>query len=71
MKIHDVRKLISQPNLIAELDYSRAKFYRVRDSDPTFPQPIKDGDSRQASAHYIVAEVDKWIEQRKAARGGV
>ena len=71
MKTNDTRKLISQPNLIAQLDFSRGKFYRVRDNDPTFPQPIKDGDSRQAAAHYVVAEVDPRIEQLKAARGGV
>lgn len=60
--------LISQPNLIIKLDVSRAKFYRLRDADPTFPRPIKDGSNRQASAHYIVHEIEQWIEARKAAR---
>ena len=60
--------LISQPNLITKLDVSRAKFYRLRDADPTFPKPLKDSKSRQASAHYVVAEVEQWLEARKAAR---
>ncbi|MFX4681951.1 hypothetical protein ABTB34_21090, partial [Acinetobacter baumannii] len=62
--------LISQPNLMIKLDVSRARFYRLRDADPTFPTPIKHGNSRQASAHYIVHEVEQWIEARKAARVG-
>lgn len=69
MSIHN-GWLISQPNLIIKLDLSRAKFYRLRESDPTFPKPIKDGHTRQASAHYIVEEVEQWIEARKAARAG-
>lgn len=60
--------LISQPNLINKLDLSRAKFYRLKDQDPTFPKPIKRGDSRQASAHYVVEEVEAWVESCKAAR---
>lgn len=61
--------LISQPRLISALDMTRAKFYRLRDSDPNFPQPIKDGPTRQAAAHYFVVEIQAWLEARAAARG--
>lgn len=60
--------LISQPHLIQKLDLSRAKFYRLRDSDPTFPKPIKDGDHRQASAYYIMTEVLLWLQHRVTKR---
>ncbi len=60
--------LISQPRLIAALDVTKAKFYRMREADPTFPVPIKDGPARQAAAHYLVSEVEAWLAARAAAR---
>lgn len=60
--------LISQPDLIEKLGLSRAKFYRLKESDPTFPRPLKDGNSRQAAAHYVVCEVVEWLECRISER---
>lgn len=65
------KALIRQPALCHWLDLSRSRLEKLRKTDPTFPKPIKDGDSRQAAVFYVVAEVEAWlqakIEQRDAA----
>jgi prophage regulatory protein len=65
------KALVRQPTLCHWLDLSRSGLEKLRKKDPTFPQPIKDGDSRQAAVFYVVAEVEAWlktkIQQRDAA----
>ncbi|CEG51836.1 putative transcriptional regulator [Stutzerimonas xanthomarina] len=65
------KALIRQPALCEWLDLSRSGLDKLRKKDPTFPKPIKDGDTRQAAAFYVVAEVNAWlaskIESRDAA----
>lgn len=63
--------LISQPRLINAFDMTRAKFYRLRKSDPTFPKPIKQSNTKQASAHFIVDEIQAWMKTRADERGDV
>lgn len=62
------KALIRQPALCDWLDLSRSGLVKLRKKDPTFPKPIKDGDTRQAAAFYVVAEVDAWLRAKIEAR---
>ena len=60
--------LIRQPTLCQWLDVTRSGLAKLRAKDPSFPKPIKDGDSRQAAAYYVVAEVEAWLQSKIADR---
>lgn len=62
------KALIRQPALCNWLDLSRSGLDKLRKKDPSFPKPIKDGDSRQAAAYYVVAEIEAWLRSKIAAR---
>ncbi|WP_028240520.1 helix-turn-helix transcriptional regulator [Stutzerimonas azotifigens] len=62
------KALIRQSALCDWLDLSRSGLDKLRKKDPTFPKPLKDGDSRQAAAFYVVAEVDAWLRSKIEAR---
>ena len=62
--------LIKQPAVCAMIDKSRSGLDKLKKRDPTFPKPIKDGDSRQAAVYYVLAEVEAWINAKMAARNG-
>lgn len=62
------KALIRQTALCHRLDLSRSGLEKLRKKDPTFPKPIKDGDTRQAAAFYVVAEVDAWLKSKIEAR---
>jgi prophage regulatory protein len=65
------KALIRQPALCQWLDLSRSGLDKLRKKDPTFPKPIKDGDTRQAAAYNVVAEVDAWLRAKIEARDAV
>lgn len=60
--------LIRQPALCAWLDVTRSGLDKLRKKDSSFPKPLKDGDTRQAAAYYVVAEVEAWLDSKIAAR---
>ena len=62
------KALIRQPSLCEWLDLSRSGLDKLRKKDPAFPKPIKEGDTRQAAAFYVVAEVDAWLLAKIKAR---
>ncbi|WP_296125133.1 transcriptional regulator [Pseudomonas sp. Ga0074129] len=62
------KALIRQPALCTWLDLSRSGLDKLRKKDPTFPKPIKDGESRQAAAYYVVSEVNAWLRAKIEAR---
>lgn len=62
------KALIRQPALCEWLDLSRSGLDKLRKKDHSFPKPIKDGDSRQAAAYYVVAEVEAWLQAKIDAR---
>ena len=62
------KALIRQPALCDWLDLSRSGLDKLRKKDPAFPKPLKDGDSRQAAAYYVVAEVESWLRSKIEAR---
>ena len=62
------KALIRQTALCTWLDLSRSGLDKLRKKDPTFPKPLKDGDTRQAAAFYVVAEVEAWLQAKIEAR---
>jgi hypothetical protein len=62
------QRLLRQPALCQWLDVTRSGLAKLRAKDPSFPKPIKDGESRQAAAYYVVAEVESWLRSKIAAR---
>lgn len=62
------KALIRQPALCDWIDRSPSGLDKLKKKDPTFPKPIKDGDSRQAAAYYVVAEVEAWLASQIAKR---
>lgn len=65
------KALIRQTALYNWLDLSRSGLDKLRKKDPTFPKPIKDGETRQAAAFYVVAEVEAWLRTKIAERDAV
>jgi len=61
MHLDTQKTLIRQSSLIERLDLSRSGLDKLRKKDPAFPKPIKDGQHRQATNYYVVAEVEAWI----------
>lgn len=66
-----VKGRVSQPKLCYWLDITRSGLEKLRKKDPSFPKPIKDGETRQAAAYYVMAEVEAWLESQIAARDAV
>lgn len=62
------KALIRQTALCTWLDLSRSGLDKLRKKDPTFPKPIKDGETRQAAAFYVMAEVEAWLRTKIAER---
>lgn len=65
------RQLIRQKALLEILDLPKTSFERLRKNDPNFPKPIKSGDARQASAFYVFAEIQDWINSKVKERDAV
>lgn len=62
------QSLIPQPELCKALGQTRSGLDKLRKNDPTFPKPIKFGDTRQAAAYYVIAEVNAWLASKIEAR---
>lgn len=57
--------LRSYKHTAQSLDMDRETLKRLIDKDPTFPRPIKMGDTRQAPVFFDAAEVQAWVERKK------
>ena len=63
----DHKFLISQKDLARKLGMSVDALRKLQKIDPVFAQAmIKMGSTRQAAVFYIVAEILRWIESKKA-----
>jgi len=58
------QSLISQPNLCKKIGMTRSGLDKLRKKDPTFPKPIKFGETRQSAAYYVLSEVEAWIRKK-------
>ncbi|WP_104488752.1 helix-turn-helix transcriptional regulator [Acinetobacter indicus] len=52
------------------LSLSRDGLRKVQLKDPTFPKPIKLGDSKQSPVFFDIKELEQWLELKKAERAG-
>lgn len=72
MPTHAPKKyLISHTSLQHCFDKSRSGLEKLRETDPSFPRPIKFGPSKQAGVYFVVAEVEAWLESKISERDGV
>ncbi|KXS37461.1 MAG: hypothetical protein AWU55_2337 [Halomonadaceae bacterium T82-2] len=62
-------RIISKPSLCRSWDMTRSGLDKLSKNDPTFPRPIKFGQTRQAGCYFVVAEVEAWLEAKMAERG--
>ncbi len=60
--------LIPQPSLCRKLGVTRSGLEKLKKKDPTFPRPIKFGETRQSAAYYVAAEVEAWLRAKIEAR---
>jgi len=60
--------LISQTEVCKTIGQTRSGLSKLRKKDPTFPRPIKFSDTRQATAYYVVAEVEAWLKSKIEVR---
>ncbi|AXI02605.1 helix-turn-helix transcriptional regulator [Aquirhabdus parva] len=61
--------LKKQATVCKDLAMSRNGLFKLAAKDPTFPKPIKLGETRQSPVYYDADELTAWIESKKAARG--
>lgn len=66
------QEIPNQSHLSADcFDNSRSGLEKLRETDPSFPRPIKFGPSKQAGVYFVVAEVEAWLESKISERDGV
>lgn len=60
--------LIPQPEVCRAIGQTRSGLDKLRKKDPTFPRPVKFGDTRQAACYYVIAEINNWLASKIEAR---
>ena len=60
--------LIPQPEVCKAIGQTRSGLDKLKKKDPTFPKPVKFGDSRQAACYYVIAEINAWLASKIEAR---
>lgn len=64
-----MQQLLKSYNSVAlSLDLSREGLRKLVMRDPTFPAPIKLGESRQAAVFFDAQEVEQWLKNKKASQ---
>ena len=59
-------QLIRRSELARRFGMTPVGFSKMAARSAGFPAPIKTGDNRQSAVFYDAAEVEAWIEARKA-----
>lgn len=60
--------LIPQTEVCKTIGQSRSGLDKLRKKDPSFPKPIKFSNTRQATAYYVVDEINAWLAAKIKAR---
>lgn len=47
---------------------SRSGLYKLMAADPTFPKPVKDGESIQARSYFVASEIADHQQSKLSAR---
>ena len=72
MPTHTPKKyLISHTSLQHCFDKSRSGLKKLCEIDPSFPRPIKFGQSKQAGVYFVIAEVEARLESKINKRDGI
>lgn len=61
-------ELIKTNAVLKLIGRSRSSLTRIKESDPTFPKAIKDGETRQAPSYYVKAEIEAWVQSKMRKR---
>jgi prophage regulatory protein len=56
--------LTPQTEVCKAIGQTRSGLHKLRKQDPSFPKPIKFGSSRQATAYYVIAELNAWLAEK-------
>lgn len=60
--------LIRQPEVCKAISQTRSGLEKLRKKDPTFPKPVRFGDTRQSAVYYVIEEVNAWLQTKIEAR---
>ena len=63
--------LIPQTEVCRAIGQTRSGLDKLRKKDPTFPRPIKMGDSRQSACYYVVTEINAWLASKIESREAI
>ena len=59
-------RILRYSDLETQLGMNRVTIWRRTRTDPTFPRPIRLGNSRNAAIGFLAEEVEAWIAQQAA-----
>jgi prophage regulatory protein len=59
-------RILRYSDLETQLGMNRVTIWRRTKTDPTFPRPIRLGNSRNAALGFLAEEVEAWIVQQAA-----
>ena len=60
--------LLRKQSLCRVLDMSASGLDKLLAKDPTFPRPIKNGETRQSASYFLVDEVRQWLAAQASQR---
>ena len=59
-------RILRYSDLETQLGMNRVTIWRRTRTDPTFPRPIRLGNSRNAAIGFLAEEIEAWIAQQAA-----
>ena len=60
--------LLRKQSLCRVLDMSASGLDKLLAKDPSFPRPLKHGETRQSAAYFVAEEVRQWVADQAARR---
>lgn len=67
----DTPVLITMTELAAMLRRTRSGVDKLRQRDPSFPKPLKDGIDRRSRIYFVRQEVEAYLQAKLQARDAV
>jgi prophage regulatory protein len=61
-------RILRYSDLEMQLGINRVTIWRRTKTDPTFPQPIRLGNSKNAALGFLTEEVEAWIARQSDNR---
>jgi len=66
--ISGLAQLLTVNDVCGLLRKSRGSIYRLINTDPTFPRPLKDGEARTSRTYFVATELARWQQCKLQAR---